>query len=89
MTDKDAVFFYNLYNCPELMVNFDGSPFLKGEIQIEFTMRIMTLCEIIFTIRPAENPDLKIGECALHHWIKETAEISIGGSLVPEYWEKV
>jgi [ribosomal protein S5]-alanine N-acetyltransferase len=88
LTKNDADFFYEIYSHPQLTVNFDESPFLLNETPIEFTERIISLCEFIFTIRPIENPNLLIGDCALHHWNKDTNEIVIGGSLFPEYWGK-
>jgi [ribosomal protein S5]-alanine N-acetyltransferase len=88
LTENDADFFYDIYSNPQLTVNFDESPFLTNETPIEFTKRIISLCEFIFTIRPSENPDLIVGDCALHHWNKESNEIVIGGSLFPEYWGK-
>lgn len=86
LTVNDAVFFYGIYSHPQLTVAFDGSPFLPNETPAEFTERISSLCEFIFTIRPADAPDLLIGDCALHHWDRENKEIAIGGSLLPEYW---
>lgn len=46
----------------------------------------MSLCEFVFTIEPRAHPELAIGDRALHHWNRETDEIAIGGSLLPEYW---
>ena len=86
LTADNADFFYNIYSHPQLIVNFDESPFLPNETSIEFTNRIISHCEFIFTIRLIENPQLIVGDCALHHWNKETNEIEIGGSLLPEYW---
>ncbi|HMR83145.1 MAG TPA: GNAT family N-acetyltransferase [Niabella sp.] len=88
LTVKDAYFFYKLYAHPELIVNFDESPFLQNETPVQFTERIISHCEYIFTIRPADHPNLVIGDCALHHWDKQKEEIVIGGSLLPEYWGK-
>ena len=88
LTVKDAAFFYEIYSHPALTVNFDESPFLPNETSTEFTERIISLCECIFTIRPTDNPNLIIGDCALHHWDKQNNEIVIGGSLFPEYWGK-
>lgn len=88
LTVKDADVFFRIYTHPELMVNFDENPFLENETPIEFTERIISLCKYIFTIRPIDNPDLILGDCALHHWDKQNSEIVIGGSLFPEYWGK-
>jgi len=88
LTLEDAVFFYKLYTHPEMTVNFDESPFTLNESSTEFTERIISLCQYIFTIRPTEQPDLIIGDCALHHWNQQKKEIEIGGSLLPEYWGK-
>lgn len=88
LTKQDAECFYKLYSHPELVISFDENPFLENETPTEFTQRIISLCEYIFTIRTKENPDLVIGDCALHHWNKAGNEIEIGGSLFPEYWGK-
>lgn len=88
LTTKDADFFYGINSHPLLTVGFEKSPFLPNETPLEFTGRIISLCNLIFTIRPSEHPDLILGDCALHHWNKETNEISIGGSLFPDYWGK-
>ncbi|MFD2163030.1 GNAT family N-acetyltransferase [Paradesertivirga mongoliensis] len=88
LTVNDAKFFHGLYTHPALAINFDESPFLPNETPIEFTERIISICEYIFTIRPTDNPTLIIGDCALHHWDKLNKEIEIGGSLLPEYWGK-
>lgn len=88
LTLVEADRFYAIYAHPKLSENFDESPFLPNESSIEFTERIISLCECIFTIRPTANPNLIIGDCALHHWNKQSNEISIGGSLFPEYWGK-
>ncbi len=84
----DADFMYGLYSLPQLSENFDESLFLQNETPAEFTERIISMCEYIFTIRPADHPKLIIGDCALHHWNKQKREIEIGGSLLPEYWGK-
>ncbi len=88
LTVDNADFIYELYSRPELAEYFDESPFLQNETPTEFTARIISLCEYIFTIRPTDQPNLIIGDCALHHWNKQKKEIEIGGSLLPEYWGK-
>lgn len=88
LTLKDAGFFYEIYSHPALTVNFDERPFLPDETATEFTERIISICEYIFTIRPTGKPGLIIGDCALHHWDKQKSEIVIGGSLFPEHWGK-
>jgi ribosomal-protein-alanine N-acetyltransferase len=84
----DADFFYDIYSHPQLTANFDESPFLPNETPTAFTERIISLCHCIFTIRLSKDSQRVIGDCALHHWNKETNEIIIGGSLYPEYWGK-
>jgi len=86
LTESDADFLYNLYSKPELLINFDSSPFLPNETPQQFTNRIITACKYIWTIREVRNPEFVIGDCALHDWDKIKAEILIGGSLSPEYW---
>ncbi len=85
---KDAEAFHNLY-FPKVEQR------LQSEIRTgihktptEFAESIASVCNEIFTIRMAANPDIIIGDCALHHWDEETHEIEIGGSLLPAYWGK-
>lgn len=88
LTVDDADFIHKIYTHPALTVNFDESPFLPNETVEQSTARLIEVCQYIFTIRPIENPDLIIGDCALHHWDEEKKEVVIGGSLFPEYWGK-
>ena len=60
----------------------------NGQGATHFTERIITSCKYIFKIRPKDNPELIIGDCALHHWNQQKREIEIGGSLLPKYWGK-
>src|SRR5690606_12556618 len=85
---ENADFIYELYSNQQLAEYFDESPILQNETPTEFTKRIISLCEYIFTIRPIDQPSLIIGDCALHHWNQEKKEIEIGGSLLPEFWGK-
>ncbi len=84
LTENDAEFFYDITS----RLNYGDNPFLPFESQKEFTKRIISFCEFTFTIRMKDNPDIIIGECALHSWDKEMKEIEIGGSLYPDYWGK-
>lgn len=86
LTERDANFLYSIYSRPELLSNFEDSPFLPNETPQQFTNRIISMCKFIWTIRQVHNPELVVGDCALHHWNKHKAEIAIGGSLLPEYW---
>jgi ribosomal-protein-alanine N-acetyltransferase len=79
LTDDDAQAFFNLYFSEK------EDAVLPEETPLQFTRRIISLCEIIWTIRLSSEPDTIIGDCALHHWDSKTGEIQIGGSLYPEY----
>ncbi|MBD0254631.1 MAG: GNAT family N-acetyltransferase [Cytophagales bacterium] len=85
LTLADAAFFYSLYCRPGLAEPVGESPFLPNETPVQFTGRIISLCAYSWTIRPVRQPDLLIGDCALHHWNRDTHEIEIGGSLLPGY----
>ncbi|HAO07662.1 MAG TPA: hypothetical protein DCQ50_11865 [Chryseobacterium sp.] len=85
---EDAESYYKIYSHPAIIMSYDESPFLKNETPAQFTERIIRLCEYIFTIRPANQPHLIIGDCALHHWNKQQKSIEIGGSLFPDFWGK-
>lgn len=84
LTENDAEFFYDINS----RLNFGDNPFLPGESPKEFTTRIISLCEFVFTIRLKDYPTIIVGECALHSWDKKTKEIEVGGSLYPDYWGK-
>ncbi|MFD1770490.1 GNAT family N-acetyltransferase [Sphingobacterium suaedae] len=86
LTVDQADFLYDLYTHPGLAAGFDSSPFLENETPLQFTRRIISACAYIYSIRPAGNPDLLIGECALHGWDKQKQQVEIGGSLLPDYW---
>lgn len=86
LTVNDADIFYKIYSNPLIVKNFDENPFLQNETPAQYTERIISSCNYIYTIRPADNPNLIIGDCALHHWDNKKKEIFIGGSLFPEYW---
>lgn len=88
LEEDQAGFLFDLYANPQVAACFDENPFLPGETAQAFTQRIISACQYIFTIRPARQPELMIGDCALHHWDPHTKEIEIGGSLYPEYWGK-
>lgn len=81
LTDADALAFYRLYAENERTVTGNKTP-------LEFTRHIISLCNHIFSIRMADDPEIIIGDCALHDWDKAKGEIEIGGTLLPEYWGK-
>jgi len=47
-----------------------------------FAKRMVSLCEMLWTIRLVEHPDAIIGHCALHQWNRDLHEIAFGGSLI-------
>jgi len=86
LTHSDANAFFDLYSCLD-MHNASWSPTIKArETQERFAERIVSACEMIWTIRLAESPDAIIGDCALHHWNRPTNEMELGGSLLPAFW---
>ncbi|UYQ93816.1 GNAT family N-acetyltransferase [Chitinophaga horti] len=82
LTTADAAAFYLLYNTQE------EKPFEPGETPEQFTNRIMSYCEYIWTIALVDDPGKIIGDCALHHFETTTGEIQVGGALLPEYQGK-
>ncbi|WP_257666147.1 GNAT family N-acetyltransferase [Parapedobacter tibetensis] len=85
LTYADAEPFFRLYSNPELY-DADECPIQSGDTPESFSLRIVARCEMVWTIRLATCPDAIIGDCALHHWDSENAEIEFGGSLLPEFW---
>jgi ribosomal-protein-alanine N-acetyltransferase len=88
LTDLDAEVLYGIYSHPMLIANLGERAFLPEETPLEFTRRMVSLCNLIFTIRLKEFPQRVVGDCALHHWKGEKHEVAIGGSLLPECWGK-
>lgn len=81
LSEADAAAFYRLYAEGERPVTGNKTP-------LEFTQYIISLCNEIYSIRMADDPDALIGDCALHDWNVSEREIEIGGTLLPEYWGK-
>lgn len=75
LTLDDAAVFHGLYRPAD-------------EDPVDFTNRILAVCERLYTIRLDPEPDVIIGDCALHHWDKAARTIEMGGSLLPAYWGK-
>lgn len=87
LTCADNQALYDLYT--EIATYNDyplESPILPDETAECFAKRIVSTCEMFWTIRLTDNPTAIVGECALHHWNRETCEIEFGGSLSPSYW---
>lgn len=81
LSEADALAFHRLYAEGERSVTGNKTP-------LEFTQHIISLCNEIYSIRMADDPDTLIGDCALHDWKTSKREIEIGGTLLPEYWGK-
>lgn len=77
LTKNDANFFYDLYSSPELLINFDDSPFLLNETPQHFTERIISVSEFIWTIRLTDNPEIVIGDCACTIGIKKMTKLKL------------
>lgn len=88
LSENDSEAFYALYADSGVQQYFDESPFLPGEQPLDFTNRIIAVCNYLWTVRTIENPDTIIGDCALHHYDEALKRIEIGGSLLPAYWGK-
>lgn len=84
LIDADALAFHRLYNPGGAW----GHAITGTKTPLEFTRHIISLCNLIFSIRMADAPDYIIGDCALHDWDKTKGEIEIGGTLLPEFWGK-
>ncbi|MGJ1203862.1 GNAT family N-acetyltransferase [Sphingobacterium lactis] len=88
LTANDSTVFHNLYFDEKDTDIGQSSKTIEKQTPLDFTKRIISLCNNIFTIRLINNPTKIIGDCALHDLNKETNEIEIGGTLLPEYWGK-
>ncbi len=86
LTHADADAFFTLYRRTGVMDDTAGSPFLPDDTPDRFAARVASKCEMLWTIRLVENPNVIVGDCALHHWNKKNREIGFGGILLPEYW---
>lgn len=58
---------------------------IPADTPSSFAQRIVSVFEMIWTIRSASDPGRIIGECALHRWNKETREMEFDAALLPEY----
>lgn len=67
---------------------YTAAVFLPGETAAAFTRRIMDACTCIYALYVRQQPQLLIGDCALHHWDETTGTIEIGGALLPGYQGK-
>lgn len=83
LSDKDAAVYYKLYT-----ERMHEQPFLPDETPLAFTTRILQLCNVLFSIRLRNQPEIIIGDCALHDWDQKNNEIEIGGSLFKAYQGK-
>ncbi|RQP15893.1 GNAT family N-acetyltransferase [Parapedobacter defluvii] len=88
LTYADNQEFFDLYAGIAVHGQLWESPILPNETAECFTKRIVSRCEMLWTIRLADCPTKVIGDCALHHWNRETHEIEFGGSLLPTFWGK-
>ncbi len=89
LTYSDNQAYYKLYKeIAEIAVDnyFSEPPIQPNETAECFAKRIVSMCEMLWTIRLVSYPNTVIGDCALHHWDRETHEIEFGGSLAPAYW---
>lgn len=89
LTHADNQAYYKLYaEIAEIALpnSFSEPPIQPNETAESFAKRIVSMCEMLWTIRLANYPTTIIGDCALHHWDRETHEIEFGGSLAPAYW---
>jgi len=89
LTYADNQAYHKLYGEITKIVNhnyFSAPPISPDETAECFAKRIVSMCEMLWTIRLADYPTAVIGDCALHHWDRETHEIEFGGSLAPTYW---
>ena len=79
LTQGDAVQFHALYRYAR------QDAVGQHEDAGQFAQRIAAKCEMIWTIRLAQQPETIIGDCALHDWDASAREFAFGGSLLPEY----
>lgn len=81
----DAKRFYHLYTHKNVLAELGGEVVLPGERPEDFTERIISSCNDIWSIRLPDKPSLIIGDCALHHYNQKEKTIEIGGTLLADY----
>lgn len=86
LTQADADPFFRLYRSCESHDHGSQYPVLPEDTAESFALRIVAACELIWTIRLVRYPTVIIGDCALHHWVKEHGVIEFGGTLLPACW---
>ena len=78
--------YYELYKNRE-QVNGD-SCFLFNEEPLDFLNRISSYCEALYVIKTIDNPNIIMGDIALHHYNIEDKSIQFGGTILSTYWGK-
>lgn len=88
LTIKDAEATYNLFSLPEVADFYDNKPIEHNESPMVFTYRIIKGSDYIWKISFKDKPNKLIGVCALHKWDAANKTIEIGGTLLPQLWNR-
>lgn len=78
--------YYELYK-NRAQVNGDNC-FLPYEEPLDFLKRIYSYCDALYVIKTIDNPNIIIGDIALHHYDVEDKSIQFGGTIISTYWGK-
>lgn len=86
LTIGEAEVFNDIHSRPALSGKIDHDNYIKEDNALEFTKRMLWLCQFIYTIRLKTSKKEVVGSCVLYNWDKENKSIYFGGSLIPAYW---
>lgn len=79
--------YYDLYK-NRAQVNGDNCFLSCEEEPLDFLKRINSYCDALYIIKTIDNPNIIIGDIALHHYDVEDKSIQFGGTIISTYWGK-
>jgi len=86
LTCADNESYYALYASIDAYARVSERVLRPNETPDAFAMRIVSRCDMLWTIRLIDKSDEIVGDCALHKWDKNTGTIAFGGALIPTFW---
>ena len=83
---EDAMEFYKCCRKLKVVYQYQEAAYLPFESPLQFVSRMILVHEKIWTIRPADEPEVIIGTCSLHSYDFTVSRIDIGGAILPGQW---
>ncbi|SEK30651.1 GNAT family N-acetyltransferase [Parapedobacter koreensis] len=85
LTHTDVKAFFGLHREATGDEHFQNHPIQPEDTPESFTQRIVSACEMVWTIRLGSCPDTIIGDCALRYGNKRDDSLVVEGSITPSY----